>query len=112
MNDEKAVEEREQDGAERADSEDTRDALISAEQNEQFTARWSDIQASFVDKPQDAVEKADALVADLMDRVTGSLATERERLESQWAAGGDVDTEDLRVALTRYRTFFDRLLKT
>ena len=47
-----------------------------------------------------------------MERVTGGLKSERERLESQWAAGDDVSTEDLRVALKRYRTFFDRLLKT
>ena len=47
-----------------------------------------------------------------MQRVTGSLAQERERLESQWARGDEVSTEDLRVALTRYRSFFDRLLST
>jgi hypothetical protein len=128
MNDERAVEDREhEEGAEQAEqassepaaeeessrspsSEDG--ALLSAEQNEQLTNRWSEIQASFVDKPQEAVEEADALVADLMQRVTASLATEREGLERQWAAGDDVSTEDLRVALTRYRTFFDRLLKT
>jgi hypothetical protein len=86
-------------------------ALLPADQNERFTSRWDEIQASFVDKPQDAVKEADALVSDLMQRVTGGLSSERERLEKQWAAGDDVTTEDLRVALTRYRTFFDRLLK-
>jgi len=86
-------------------------SLLPADQNERFTTRWEEIQASFVDKPQQAVEEADSLVSDLMQRVTGGLTTERERLETQWAAGDDVSTEDLRVALTRYRTFFDRLLK-
>ncbi len=85
-------------------------ALLPADQNERFRSRWEEIQASFVDEPQKAVEEADALVADLAQRVTASLTKERERLEGQWAAGDDVSTEDLRVALTRYRTFFDRLL--
>jgi glutathione S-transferase len=85
--------------------------LLPENENEQLTTRWKEIQASFVDKPQESVEEADALVADLMDRVTYGLATERKRLEKQWAAGDDVSTEDLRVALKRYRTFFDRLLK-
>ena len=34
----------------------------------------------------------------------------RTNLESQWDRGGDVTTEDLRIALQRYRAFFDRLL--
>ncbi len=90
--------------------EDGGTALLPADQNERFRSRWEEIQASFVDEPQKAVEEADALVADLAQRVTASLTKERERLEGQWAAGDDVSTEDLRVALTRYRTFFDRLL--
>jgi len=92
------------------DSATEEGALLPAEQNDRFRSRWEEIQASFVDEPQQAVEQADALVADLAQRVTASLTKERERLESQWAAGDDVNTEDLRVALTRYRTFFDRLL--
>jgi hypothetical protein len=85
-------------------------ALLPSDQNDRFKSRWEEIQAGFVDEPQKAVEEADALVADLAQRVTASLTKERERLEGQWAAGDDVSTEDLRVALTRYRTFFDRLL--
>ena len=87
-------------------------ALLPDGQGERFTSRWQEIQTGFVDRPQEAVEQADALVVDLMQRVTGSLAKERERLESQWARGDEVSTEDLRVALTRYRSFFDRLLST
>jgi hypothetical protein len=87
-------------------------ALLPDEQSERFTSRWQEIQTGFVDRPQQAVEQADALVVDLMQRVTGSLAKERERLESQWARGDEVSTEDLRIALTRYRSFFDRLLST
>lgn len=86
------------------------ESLLPDEQNDRFKKSWEEIQASFVDRPQEAVEQADALVADVMQRVTASLTKERERLEGQWASGDDVSTEDLRVALTRYRTFFDRLL--
>jgi hypothetical protein len=87
-------------------------ALLPADRNEELSGRWHEIQASFVDEPQKSVEDADALVDDLMRQVTEGLATQREALESQWSAGDDVSTEELRVALKRYRTFFDRLLKT
>jgi DNA-binding ferritin-like protein len=72
--------------------------------------RWQEIQASFVDKPRDSVEHADTLVAELMQRLATSFSQARERLEQQWDNGDDVSTEDLRLALTRYRSFFDRLL--
>ena len=84
--------------------------LLAAEQSEGFTGRWQQIQASFVDQPQEAVAQADALVADLMQRLAAGFADERERLEGQWDRGDDVSTEQLRLALTRYRSFFNRLL--
>ena len=89
-----------------ADSE----SLFPHEQRERFTDRWQEIQTSFVDQPREAVADADSLVADLMQRLAASFSQERERLEAQWDRGDDVSTEDLRVALTRYRAFFDRLL--
>jgi hypothetical protein len=88
----------------------TREPLLPADQTERFTTQWQDIQADFVDQPRQSVEQADALVADLMQRLATSFSNERERLEGQWDRDGDVSTEDLRVALTRYRSFFDRLL--
>jgi len=84
--------------------------LFANDQSERFTSRWQEIQTSFVDQPRDAVAEADSLVADLMQRLAASFSQERERLEAQWDRGDDVSTEDLRVALTRYRSFFDRLL--
>ena len=57
-----------------------------------------------------AVERADALVASAIKRLAEIFANERSSLEEQWARGGDASTEDLRVALRRYRAFFDRLL--
>jgi hypothetical protein len=87
-----------------------RGPLLPDDQTERFTTRWKEIQASFVDEPRDSVAQADALVADLMQRLAAGFSAERERLEGQWDSGDDVSTEDLRVALTRYRSFFDRLL--
>lgn len=72
--------------------------------------RWKEIQTAFVDEPRKAVEQADSLVASAMKRLAEVFAEERAKLEGQWDRGDDVSTEDLRVALQRYRTFFHRLL--
>jgi hypothetical protein len=98
--------------ADLSQSSRTREPLLASHQTERFTARWQEIQAAFVDEPQRSVEQADALVADLMQRLAAVFSEEREQLEAQWAQGGDVSTEDLRIALQRYRSFFDRLLVT
>ena len=87
-----------------------REPLLPDDQSERLTARWQEIQGSFVDQPRRSVEEADALVADLMQRLAAGFSDERQCLETQWDRGDDVSTEDLRVALTRYRSFFDRLL--
>ena len=71
---------------------------------------WESIQAGFVDEPRRAVEDADHLVAATMQRLADMFAQERSRLEAQWDRGDDVSTEDLRLALQRYRAFFGRLL--
>jgi hypothetical protein len=89
---------------------DARDPLFAEDETERLRARWQETQASFVDEPQRAVEEADSLVAEFMQRLAETFSQERSRLESQWAEGGDASTEDLRVALQRYRSFFDRLL--
>lgn len=73
-------------------------------------ARWDDVQASFVDDPRKCVQQADGLVADVVDKLVTGFAEARSRLEEQWARGEDASTEDLRVALKRYREFFQRLL--
>jgi hypothetical protein len=93
------------------DDDDARTELVSRNEAERFRSRWTDVQTRFVDGPQGAVEEADALVADLMRHLAQSFSDERSNLERQWSAGDDVSTEDLRVAMTRYRSFFDRLLE-
>jgi hypothetical protein len=72
--------------------------------------RWSNVQASFVDEPRHAVEEADKLVAAVMQRLAEGFSNERSNLEKQWDRGDNVSTEHLRIALQRYRSFFDRLL--
>lgn len=75
-----------------------------------FRTRWGAIQTGFVDEPRKAVEQADSLVSEMMKRLTDVFANERKSLEEHWGRGDNVSTEDLRVALKRYRSFFDRLL--
>ncbi len=84
--------------------------LFSDRDTTDLRKRWSDVQAGFVDEPRRAVEQADGLVADVMKRLAEGFANERAGLERQWDRGDNVTTEDLRVTLQRYRSFFDRLL--
>ena len=93
------------------DSKDTeRAALFEQSVLSEFNTRWTDIQTGFVDEPRRAVQQADALVQDIIKRVADSFGNERAQLEGQWDRGDQVSTEDLRVALQRYRSFFSRLL--
>ncbi len=84
--------------------------LFSESDVNDLRGRWSNVQAGFVDEPRHAVEEADKLVAAVMKRLAEGFANERSTLEKQWDRGDNVSTEDLRVALQRYRSFFDRLL--
>jgi hypothetical protein len=85
-------------------------ALLDQADTEAFRRRWSDTQARFVDDPREAVQTADGLVAELMQTLASSFSQHKGELEAHWRSGGDPDTEDLRQALQRYRSFFDRLL--
>jgi hypothetical protein len=76
-----------------------------------FRAQWSKVQTGFVNEPRRTVKDADKLVAAVMQRLAEGFANERSGLEKQWDSGDNVSTEDLRIALQRYRSFFDRLLK-
>ncbi|MGW3042018.1 hypothetical protein ACWC9T_18725 [Kitasatospora sp. NPDC001159] len=97
-------------------SESTRDAgeepLFAPEDEHEFRSRWQEVQSQFVDDPQEAVRSADALVADLMRRLAASFSDHKRGLEQQWNRGGEVQTEDLRLALQQYRSFFNRLLNS
>jgi hypothetical protein len=84
--------------------------LFPSSELETLRTRWKEVQTAFVDEPRRAVEQADGLVASAMKRLAEVFAEERSQLEKQWDRGDSVSTEDLRVALQRYRSFFDRLL--
>src|ERR1039458_4516052 len=85
--------------------------LFSESEMADFRSQWSKVQTGFVDEPRQTVAEADKLVASVMQRLPEGFANERSGLEKQWDRGDNVSTEDLRVALQRYRSFFDRLLK-
>ncbi|MFJ9943043.1 hypothetical protein [Streptomyces erythrochromogenes] len=91
---------------------DTEEPLLGATETEEYRRKWSEIQGRFVDDPQDAVRSADTLVAEVMQDLAGSFSTRKQGLEGQWGRGEQVATEDLRVSLQHYRSFFNRLLKT
>jgi len=84
--------------------------LFAQKDTQDFRSRWERIQIGFVDEPKKAVEQADELVASTIKGLAEVFATERHKLETEWDTTDNVSTEDLRVALRRYRSFFDRLL--
>jgi hypothetical protein len=86
------------------------DLLFSDDDLADLRGRWAGVQAAFVDDPRDCVQKADALVSDLVEQLTTEFAQARSRLEEQWSRGEQASTEDLRLALMHYREFFERLL--
>jgi hypothetical protein len=90
--------------------EPERGPLFSAEETSSLRLKWDSIQVGFVDEPRRSVQEADSLVAATMKRLAEQFAAERSNLEGQWDRGPDISTEDLRIALRRYRSFFGRLL--
>jgi hypothetical protein len=85
--------------------------LISEDAMVDYRSRWDTIQADFVDEPRRSVEEADRLVSEVTEELARTFKQQRTDLETQWD-NDDVSTEDLRVALRRYRSFFERLLST
>jgi hypothetical protein len=86
------------------------EALFEEEEAEKFRTQWLNIQSKFVDNPRESVREANELVANVLKSVTMSFHDRRTSLEKQWNNGDHISTEDLRLALKRYRSFFDRLL--
>jgi hypothetical protein len=86
------------------------EVLFASDDLAELRARWAGVQAAFVDDPKDCVQKADALVSDLVEQLTSGFAQARSDLEEQWSRGEEASTEDLRLALMHYREFFERLL--
>jgi hypothetical protein len=91
-------------------ADDSLEPLFASDRSDELRGRWQDVQAQFVDDPRNTVEQADALVAELLDELAREFSNARSGLERQWSEGEDVSTEDLRLTLRRYRSFFERLL--
>jgi hypothetical protein len=84
--------------------------LFADTEVDQFRTQWRELQAAFVDSPQQAVQEADELVAQIMQNLAATFAEHKRTLETQWDHGEQGETEDLRQALRRYRSFFNQLL--
>ena len=97
-------------GLARGESKPSEHPLFPEDVANDFRGKWDRIQTGFVDEPRQAVQQADELVAQAIKRLAESFAQERGRLEGQWDRGDQVSTEDLRLALQTYRSFFHRLL--
>jgi len=89
---------------------EARSPLFVPEDAARLHERWTEIQTGFVDEPRESVRQADSLVAETIQRLAETFAREKTALEEQWSRGSEISTEDLRQALRRYRSFFDRLL--
>ena len=105
-----AVAYRQPDATRKTPNEEQNTPLFSEPESRDLFSKWDALQVGFIDEPRRAVEQADHLVATAMKRTAEVFAEERERLERQWDSGDNVSTEDLRIAMRRYRSFFHRLL--
>ena len=104
----RTVEDRQLEGRERATEDFT--PLLPESDTAGYQQRWESIQTRFVDAPRESVGDADALVSEVIQRLSSRFAEEREQLEGRWRSGSEVSTEELRQLLRRYRSFFHRLL--
>jgi hypothetical protein len=95
---------------ERLTSDDRPTPIFAGGETDGYRTQWDAIQTGFVDEPRKAVHEADALVAVVIKRLSDVFAEEHNSLENQWGKGDQVSTEDLRLALRKYRSFFERLL--
>ncbi len=88
----------------------TEESLFGNDKLSDLRSRWDHVQSGFVDDPRECVQQADGIVSDVVDQLTTGFSEVRSRLEAHWARGEEASTEDLRLALKRYREFFERLL--
>jgi len=88
----------------------TSHSIFSKQQADELRERWNTIQTAFIDEPQRSVKDADALVASATKQIADAFANQKGELEKQWSRGDQVSTEELRITLQQYRTFFSRLL--
>jgi hypothetical protein len=85
-------------------------AILPAHQVERFRTDWEQLRTDFANDPRSTLEQANRLMGSLLQQIEDRFSSERERLEQDWDERGGVSTEELRIALTRYRNLFERLL--
>jgi hypothetical protein len=73
-----------------------------------FRSRWDVVQRGFVDDPKKSVREGDELVAHVIKSLAETFSGQRAALEDDRT--DQASTENLRLALRRYRSFFERLL--
>ena len=102
---------------------------LDAAEREDFERRWTDVQGQFVDDPSSAVRNADQLVVDVMsargypvedfDQRADDLSVDHAEVTQRYREArriahaneeGNADTEDLRQAVTSYRSLVQALL--
>ncbi len=69
---------------------------------------WNEIQAMFVDDPLASIARAAGLVDDRVEELIQSVRERQQSVQSAWQANS-AGTEELRVALQHYRTFWNNL---
>jgi hypothetical protein len=101
---------------------------LAADDRDRFTESWTRVQADFVDDPQGAVTRADALLGDVMsargypvtdfDQRSADLSVDHPQVVQNYRtahdialrhARGEADTEDLRKAMLHFRSLFEEL---
>jgi hypothetical protein len=104
---------------------------LSADQKEQYTTQWTEVQEQFVDNPTEAVTAADQLVTAIMsergyptdgyEQQLADLSVEHAKTLDHYRAAHDiatrptdtqVSTEDMRTAIVHYRELFQDLIVT
>jgi hypothetical protein len=95
--------------ADQGDADGQRATLIAPERADGYNSRWNQLKSDFVDEPRRAVRGANELVGEVLDELEELFRRQRTDLE-QGLENEQTTTEDLRLALGRYRSFFDRLL--
>jgi hypothetical protein len=83
--------------------------LVPQDRSADYLRRWESLKAGFVDEPRGAVRDANVLVGEVLDELEQLFKRQRSELERD-LNNESASTEDLRLALGRYRSFFDRLL--
>jgi FtsZ-interacting cell division protein ZipA len=103
---------------------------LTHEEQNRFIEMWRNTQARFVDEPSKALSEADDLVKEVMqtrgypigdfDQRAADISVDHPNVVTNYRAGreiarrnkrGDATTEDLRQAMTHYRSLFDELVE-